>query len=151
MTQRAEHVVSGVLLSLVLLGLVAWESAGAADESSSGWISLFDGHGLKQWTGRSSKGTGDWMTADAVRLDPSDPKKLVIEPGCGVLVNGPSGRTVNLMTTTEFGDVEAHIEFVVPKSSNSGIYFQARYELQVLDSWGVEQLNYGTCGPRRWY
>ena len=41
---------------------------------------------------------------------------------------------------------------MVPKGSNSGIYFQARYEIQILDSWGVEQLKHGDCGGiyERW-
>jgi len=63
-----------------------------------------------------------------------------------VLVNGPKGTTANLLTEMEHADVEAHIEFVVPKASNSGVYFMGRYEIQVLDSWGVKQLKYGDCG-----
>ena len=39
--------------------------------------------------------------------------------------------------------MEAHIEFMVPKGSNSGVYFQGRYEIQILDSYGVEKLKYG--------
>ena len=52
----------------------------------------------------------------------------------------------------EHGDVEAHIEFVVPKGSNSGVYFQGRYEIQVFDSWGVEKPKYSDCGGiyQRW-
>ncbi len=39
-----------------------------------------------------------------------------------------------------------------PKGSNSGVYFQARYEIQILDSWGVEHPKYGDCGGiyERW-
>ena len=90
--------------------------------------------------------TGDWQAAKAVTLDPANNKKFAIEAGEGVLVNGPKGTTKNLLTEMEHGDVEAHIEFVVPKASNSGIYFMGRYEVQVLDSWGVKDLKYGDCG-----
>ncbi|MCH8948980.1 MAG: DUF1080 domain-containing protein, partial [Chloroflexi bacterium] len=50
------------------------------------------------------------------------------------------------------GDVEAHIEFVVPQGSNSGIYFQGRYEIQVFDSFGVKKSKYSDCGGiyQRW-
>ena len=35
----------------------------------------------------------------------------------------------------EFGDIEAHVEFMVSKDSNSGVYLMGRYEVQVYDSW----------------
>src|SRR5207248_2975175 len=88
----------------------------------------------------------NWKTAKAVSLNPANEKKFAIEPGEGVLVNGPKGTTQNLVTQLEYGDVEAHVEFVVPKASNSGVYFMGRYEIQVLDSWGVKQPKYGDCG-----
>jgi hypothetical protein len=62
------------------------------------------------------------------------------------MVNGPIGRTSNLMSEVEFGDVEAHVEFMVPKGSNSGVYFQGRYEIQVFDSWGVSEPKFSDCG-----
>ncbi len=72
--------------------------------------------------------------------------------GIGTLFNGETGRTSNLLTVASFGDVQAHIEFVVPRGSNSGIYFQGRYELQILDSWGVSAAGSGDCGGiyERW-
>lgn len=94
---------------------------------------LLDGKSLGGWRAP----TGDWMVAKAVSLDSTDPAKFVIETGEGVLVNGAKGRTVDLLTAAEFGDVEAHIEFCIPKQSNSGVYFMGRYEVQVYDSFGV--------------
>lgn len=38
------------------------------------------------------------------------------------------------------------MEFMVPKGSNSGVYLMGRYEIQVLDSWGVTALKYSDCG-----
>jgi hypothetical protein len=47
-----------------------------------------------------------------------------------------------LVTEQEFGDVEVHVEFCIPKHSNSGIYLMGRYEVQVYDSFGVEKDQY---------
>jgi hypothetical protein len=59
-----------------------------------------------------------------------------------------------LLSRHEHGDCEAHVEFVIPQGSNSGVYFQGRYEIQVLDSWGkpAERLGHGDCGGiyQRW-
>ncbi len=89
---------------------------------------------------------GGWTIVGDARMDPNDSKKLAASSGEGVLVNGPSGKTKNILSRIEHGDVEAHIEFLVPQGSNSGVYFQGRYEIQILDSWGVEAPGYGDCG-----
>lgn len=96
---------------------------------------------------------GDWMTAGDVYKDPNDETKLASTAGTGVALNGPAGKTNHLVTKEQYGDIEAHIEFMVPKGSNSGVYFQGRYEIQVLDSWGVETPKYGDCGGiyQRWH
>jgi len=98
--------------------------------------------------------TGQWQVVGDVKVDPADAKRFVSTPGKGVVVNGPTGRTKHLFSRHEHGDVEAHVEFVVPKGSNSGVYFQGRYEIQVLDSWGkpAEGLKHGDCGGiyQRW-
>src|SRR5687767_2772605 len=51
------------------------------------------------------------------------------------MVNG-SGKTANLCTERGFGDVELYAEFMLAKGSNSGIYLQGLYEIQIFDSWG---------------
>ena len=104
--------------------------------------SLFTGNDLAGWRAPA----GEWLAVKSVALDAADNKKFALEPGAGVLVNGAKGRTVNLLTEAEHGDVEAHIEFVVPKGSNSGVYFMGRYEMQVFDSWGVAKPKSGDCG-----
>jgi hypothetical protein len=65
-----------------------------------------------------------------------------------VLLNGGDGRGVDLLTTTEYGDCELHVEFTVSKGSNSGVYFQGQYEVQILDSYGKKDadLKYGDMG-----
>jgi hypothetical protein len=79
--------------------------------------------------------TGDWVTGSDVSLNPNDDRKLAWKDGTGAAVNGPQGRTRHLVTRDFFGDVHAHLEFLVSKGSNSGVYFMGRYEIQVFDSW----------------
>lgn len=95
---------------------------------------------------------GDWQTVGDVKLDPSDPKKFVLVPGKGVVVNGPGGRTVDILTTAEYADMRLEVDFNVPKGSNSGIYFMGRYEVQIFDSYGVADLKHSDCGGiyERW-
>lgn len=124
---------SGAFMLLLLSVASLWMS------SSSGWISL---DSIEAWRGN----TGDWVFVGDATPDPDDPAKIVTKPGAGALVNGPIGRTSNLLSEAEFGDVEAHVEFMVPKGSNSGVYFQGRYEIQVFDSWGVTDPKFSDCG-----
>jgi len=114
------------------------------------WMDLIEGEGMEGW----KKPTGDWMNVGAAAKDPANEKLIATQPGHGVLVNGKTGRARNLFTEKDFGDCEAHIEFMVPKGSNSGVYFMGRYELQVFDSFGVEKAPYPgiECGGiyERW-
>ncbi|MBE3144143.1 MAG: DUF1080 domain-containing protein [Planctomycetes bacterium] len=75
-------------------------------------------------------------------------KLLGVRPGTGVIVNGKAAKSQPLVSKDEFSDVRAHIEFVIPKGSNSGVFFQGQYELQIYDSWGVEKGDYAgiECG-----
>jgi len=95
---------------------------------------------------------GTWYVAGDAFMDPANEKLLKAEPGTGVIINGPKGRTVDLLSKAEFCDVAAHIEFMVPRGSNSGVYFMGRYEVQVLDSWGVKEPAFSDCGGiyQRW-
>ncbi len=106
--------------------------------------------GLAGW----KKPTGDWQIVGEAAQDPANEKALAVKPGAGVLYNGPKGSTGNLFTEAEFGDVAAQIDFLIPKGSNSGVYFMGRYEIQVYDSHGVEKGEYPgiECGGiyERW-
>jgi len=92
---------------------------------------MLTGEDLSVWRGN----TGQWRIVGNVFLNPANEKLLSVKPGTGVIVNGPAGRTSHLLSKAEFGDIKAHIEFMVPKESNSGVYFMGRYEIQVFDSW----------------
>ena len=93
-----------------------------------------------------------WMIGGNAAMDPDEPARLRCEPGNGVFVNGPDGQTVYLFSKAEFGDCIAHIEFMVPQGSNSGVYFQGRYEIQIFDSYGVAGPKHSDCGGiyERW-
>lgn len=136
------------LVPTMLLLILGLHLCLGAEPGQKKTVALFNGKDLTGWR----KPGGEWMAASSVSPDASNPKLFSIQPGSGILVNGPKGRTVNLISEPEHGDVEAHIEFMVPEGSNSGVYFQARYEIQVFDSWSVKEAKYSDCGGlyERW-
>jgi hypothetical protein len=94
-----------------------------------------------------------WEEVGGVALDPSNPARLAESPGSGTLSNGPDGRAdgskrkaVNLVSRERFGDVEVHLEFLVPRGSNSGVKFQGLYEIQIADSHGAKVPKADGCG-----
>ncbi|WP_299546824.1 family 16 glycoside hydrolase [Seonamhaeicola sp.] len=69
----------------------------------------------------------------------SIPQPITFKPGTGMLLNmNDKERHDALITNWEHGDLLLDLEVMLPKGSNSGIYFQGRYELQLKDSWGVK-------------
>ncbi|MCE7063280.1 DUF1080 domain-containing protein [Dyadobacter sp. CY343] len=54
----------------------------------------------------------------------------------GIIRSPKSG--ANLVTDQKFGDFKLHVEFRIPKGSNSGVYLRGRYEVQVTDAKGME-------------
>ncbi len=135
-------------VSVTALAVIVSAVAIAGPVALAGQPASLVGDDLSAWRGD----TGAWMIVGKAKSAAADPGKLATEKGTGVLVNGPTGRTRNLLSKTEHGDVEAHVEFIVPKGSNSGVYFQGRYEVQILDSWGVGKPKHGDCGGiyQRW-
>lgn len=94
----------------------------------------------------------DWFLAGAVKAVPGESEFTCSGEG-KILVNGKKKqRAPYLITAGEFQDVEVHLEFMVPKGSNSGIYLMGRYEIQILDSFGKENPGYGDLGGlyQRW-
>lgn len=108
----------------------------------NGWVELAGENALKAW----KPPTGEWISVGKVALDPANPKRFAIESGAGILVNGKTGRTRNILTKDTYGDVEMHIEFMVPKGSNAGVKLHGHYEIQIFDSWGVKTPKAEDCG-----
>ena len=85
-------------------------------------IVLFDGSNLNEWQHNDSS-DAKWFIED---------NSMLVNPGTG-----------NIFTKKEFKDVQLHIEWKTPtiitgdgqNRGNSGIFFQKRYELQILDSY----------------
>ena len=100
----------------------------------AGWIDLIESDGFAAW----KSPTEAWAHASAVRIDPKKSTRLAFDAGPGpILVNGPTGKTRNIVTRQAFGDVELHAEFFIPKGSNSGIKLEGVYEIQIADSHGI--------------
>jgi hypothetical protein len=78
-------------------------------------------------------------------------KLLSSKPGTGVLFDNFSDkflykREADLYSQLEHGDMYLELEFMLPQGSNSGIYLQSRYEIQLFDSWGVARPKYQDAG-----
>ena len=87
-------------------------------------IVLFDGSNFSYWHHSKSKGPVRWIL--------NNDKSFTIKPGTG-----------NIETRKEHESVQLHIEWKSPienkgegqSRGNSGIFFQGRYEVQVLNSY----------------
>ena len=103
-----------------------------------GWTPLLDGKDLSGWHGINAN-KNEWLTTTGVLWDRLlGPTRLSAVPGPvpgGTILNGPTGRTVNLVTDQKFGDVELYLEFMLAKGSNSGVYLHGLYEVQIFDSY----------------
>jgi hypothetical protein len=57
-----------------------------------------------------------------------------------------------LSTLEVYGDMDLKLDFMMAEGSNSGIFFQGRYELQLCDSWGAQVVTSGENGGiyERW-
>lgn len=96
-------------------------------------IVLFDGKDLSKWS--DEKG---------------NPSKWTVADGAMTVAKG----TGNIKTKQTFGDIQLHIEWRTPAKvesegqgrGNSGIFFQEKYELQVLDSYKNRTYSNGQAG-----
>ncbi len=119
-----------------------------------GWRPLFNGRDFSGWHGQDDK-PHQWIATRGViweRLLGPTRLQAVPVPGDRML-NGPQGKTVNLVTGEKFGDLELYLEFMLAKGSNSGVYLHGLYEIQVFDSFGsTEPMKTSDCGAvyHRW-
>ncbi len=82
---------------------------------------------------------------------PPPPKAVETTPGTGILLNeNTESQKDHLLTSWEHGDILLDMEVMIPKGSNSGVYLQGRYELQLKDSWGkIKASSYDLGGIHR--
>ena len=118
--------------------------AASAIAAEQQWINLGCDAALQAWQGDGSA----WTLAGDAILDPNQESNLIAMPGTGVLVSLEKEKTLlsNLSSNSQFGDLEAHLEFLVPTGSNGGVKFQGLYEIQIRDSYGKEKLSADDCG-----
>ncbi|MGF1558695.1 MAG: family 16 glycoside hydrolase [Flavobacteriaceae bacterium] len=97
--------------------------------------------------------TENWKTVGNVYADRSKSDRFTTYEGSGVLVNNPmDGAKDNLFTIFEHGDMELELDVMMHVGSNSGLYFQSRYEIQLYDSWGIVEPGFVDMGGiyERW-
>ncbi|MBK8700615.1 MAG: DUF1080 domain-containing protein [Saprospiraceae bacterium] len=73
--------------------------------------------------------------------------------GKGILLNINDDKHHSaLLTRFTHQDIDLDLEFMMPAGSNSGIYLQGRYEVQLFDSWGVKNPKFSDLGGifRNW-
>jgi len=122
-----------LILSLLLAAQAAYsDPLFKADESRpADAIVLFDGKDLSAWCNDGTDQPAAWK----------------VENGYAEVTGG------NIWTKQQFGSYQLHLEFWLPLMadatgqgrSNSGVYMHARYEVQVLDSYGLDS-KWDDCG-----
>ena len=96
-------------------------------------VVLFDGKDLSNWT-KLDGGAPAWEVADGA---------MTVTAGGG-----------DIVSREQFNDFLLHLEFMTPDmpdatgqaKGNSGVFLQGRYEIQVLDSYGIDVPGMGDCG-----
>lgn len=97
-------------------------------------IVLFDGKNLKEWSSMGNNAAAEWNVAD---------NSMTVVKGKG-----------NIKTKREFGDIQLHLEWRTPSiieskgqgRGNSGVFFQEKYEVQVLDNYENKTYSNGQAG-----
>ncbi|WP_296705983.1 DUF1080 domain-containing protein [Algoriphagus sp.] len=98
---------------------------------------------------------GSWTEVGEVWSELSPKDHNLISDGDGtILLNAPAKRKPgsDIISSEKFGDVELKMVYMMAEGSNSGIYLQGQYEVQLLDSWQETNPNSGSNGGvyERW-
>jgi Domain of Unknown Function (DUF1080)/PA14 domain len=102
---------------------------------------------------------GNWQLVSDVTMDRQTDvhekgnQSVITKAGKGIIVNlNDATKKDALLSSWEHGDIDIELEFMMPKGSNSGIYLQGRYEVQLYDSWGAKSAKFSDLGGiyRNW-
>lgn len=97
---------------------------------------------------------GSWTEVGKVWADPTIPNMLISADGTGIMANLPTKKKpgVDIISLDKYGDVDLSLEYMVAPGSNSGVYLQGNYEIQILDSWTTTNTKSGDNGGiyQRW-
>jgi hypothetical protein len=92
----------------------------------------------------------NWSIVGSITASIDQTNNTITEAGTGILSCkheiGKYGIEKDIMTIMEHGDLDLDLDFMMAKGSNSGIYLQGRYEIQLNDSWGKKNPKYGDVG-----
>lgn len=97
-------------------------------------IILFDGNNLSAWSNLKDNTKAMWDVSNG---------SFTVKPGTG-----------DIKTSQKFGSCQLHLEYKMPPATeatgqgrgNSGVFFQEKYEVQVLDNYNNRTYSNGQCG-----
>ncbi|AFK03535.1 protein of unknown function DUF1080 [Emticicia oligotrophica DSM 17448] len=98
----------------------------------------------------------NWSIVGNISASIDQTNSTTTQPGTGILSCkneiGKYGTEKDILTVMEHGDLDLDLDFMMAKGSNSGIYLQGRYEIQLFDSWGKKTAKYSDLGGiyERW-
>jgi len=91
--------------------------------------------------------SANWQLAGDVFMDTYQDQHVDAIDGTGVLVNTAEGnQPQDIYTSLDHGDIDLSFDFMMARESNSGIYLQGRYEIQLFDSWGINKPRFSDLG-----
>lgn len=78
-----------------------------------------------------------WKESSQVWADPNVQNTLFTEGEGSIIVNLPDKKNPgkDISTLENYGDLELKMVYMMAPGSNSGLYLQGQYEVQLLDSW----------------